>query len=673
MERLPAAGSQYETPRPEKSENIEKARKKDRTAKAEKATKPDKKPKAEKERKVDKPKKQRLSRTERKEAAAAATLQSVDRQLVGHHGAPPIQRPLTDPRRLNVTTTVPRPPSMAEWSKSFQTPAAWTQPIATTYVQKRAMLATMKGAKSEPNDAAPQQGTPSRQGGAAGAQGPINPFAPRFGVVRTSEPALPPPVMQSSPISGDLARPRFSAGYNYSPPASMKPQYPTISPSKDTAWTPATVSATTLNPYFRKYAKPPEDEDKAVPYWQRRLDNPTASQQIRMIAQNWIVARKLEPAEPASSDQEMPDEMEQLKMDPPMAAAPTTIWLPKLPSLPPPGEAATESDAEPAEAAEQPDLVDLTTFQARPESTEAPSRPAADYAFTEQSYSSVERWTSLEGFDSRAEPVQRPPDASTTDDDIDWESMVRKPKLSRRKRRRAARGEWEPPAAERDFRDEEPVSRPREGFREPEADLGDQPELRSRRRSRVRASDFEEAIPRDYDRRERDYVERTSMVGGREPEPELSEAAHRPSERDYQPAVEQAEPQPRRRGRRTRDDRAPEVARRQLEDFDAPVRRSEQHRADQRMTEAEPLHEPGRRYAERSRPVHQTQVTEVEQYEARHGEVELRTSPRAPRHDEPPRHPRPARPRVKAAQSATLVEDGLAYVLVDDEGRAVLK
>jgi hypothetical protein len=57
--------------------------------------------------------------------------------------------------------------------------------------------------------------------------------------------------------------------------------------------------------------------------------------------------------------------------------------------------------------------------------------------------------------------------------------------------------------------------------------------------------------------------------------------------------------------------------------------------------------------------------------EPRHREPELEE--REPRHRETERREPAISSRVKASRDAMLVEDGLVYVLVDDEGRPVLQ
>jgi hypothetical protein len=290
-----------------------------------------------------------------------------------------------------------------------------------------------------------------------------------------------------------------------------------------------------------------------------------------MINQNWIAARKPEPTDPSPAQRDMLDGNVEEEPTPehPMAAAPTSIWLPKLPKLPEPQEMPDLPPAGSLEPGgevpqgEASEVVDLTEFQSRREH----ERDTSD------SYASADKWVSLKDFDVQHEPDRYEGRESNepSAEDLDWESLVRKPKKSRRRRRKEAE-QWEPPPAELEFRDREPRSRERERFLEPEP--------RERREAEPRYRDRDEPELR-YRRRE-------------EPEPGYSE-----------PEYEVREP---------------------------------------RHREPEPRH--------------------------REPEYEVRE----PRHREETERREPAiSSRVKASRDAMLVEDGLVYVLVDDEGRPVLQ
>jgi hypothetical protein len=469
---------------------------------------------------------------------------------------------------------------MLEWNKSFQPPTAWTEPIATSYRQKRAMLETMKGAKGEEKDAKTQTGT-------------------------TRKPAevTPPPPVTNTPVAPSPPRPRFSSPYNY--PLPGRASYPQVSANKpEYTWTPMANSASTLNPYFRQYAITKHEEPTAVPYWQRKLENPTASQQIRLINQSWMEARKPEPKEPSPAQREMLDSnVEEPKPEDPMAAAPTSIWLPKLPKLPDPMEEAAEPAYELLEPeggeqqTEASEVVDLTEFQSKREH----DREAAD------SYSSADKWVSLKDFDVPPEPdrYEVPQSSEPSADDLDWESMVRKPRMSRRRRRKAAE-EWEPPSAELDFRDQEAKIQPKERVRE--------------RDQAAAEPEFELREPRRRGREPR----------RREPEPRFrEEPSHReePGYREPEPGYPEPEP---------------------------GYREEPRYREPEPGYREEPRYrEPAPRYAEPEPAVEEPDL-----------------DVRGPRR----REPEPAvQSRVKASRNAMLVEDGLVYVLVDDEGRPVLQ
>ena len=592
--------------KPSKAEKAPKGEKPPKTekpakAKAEKAPKPDAdKPwyeraglVVEKVPKGESPKGEKLSK---KDAAALASLESLNRDLRFGSGGPPIQRPLNSPASLEIPAPTPPPMSMTQWSKSFQPPAAWTEPIAMSYVQKRAMLETMKGAKGDQKDAKTPKGTTPNT--STGTMSQANQPGTRFGAARKpADVSPPPPVVRSTPVSSSSS-PRFSAPYNY-PTAGGTKSYPTISSrSSEHTWTPAT-GASTLNPYFRQYAKYKVDEPSAVPYWQRKLDNPTASQQIRMINQNWIAARQPEPTDPSPSQRDMLDgNVEEPPPEDPMAAAPTSIWLPKLPKLPEPQEIPDLPPAGSPEPeglqGEASDVVDLTEFQSRREH----ERDASD------SYASADKWVSLKDFDVQPEPDRYEGRESNepSAEDLDWESLVRKPKKSRRRRRKEAE-QWEPPPAELEFRDREPRSRERERFLEPEP--------RERREAEPRYRDRDEPELR-YRRREE------PEPGYSEPEYEVREPRHRePEPRHREPEYEVREPR---------------------------------HRE----------------------PEHEVREPRHREPEPRHREPEYEV--REPRHREETERREPAiSSRVKASRDAMLVEDGLVYVLVDDEGRPVLQ
>ncbi|MEX2551475.1 MAG: hypothetical protein WD627_00540, partial [Actinomycetota bacterium] len=454
--------------------------------------------------KGESPKPEKLSK---RDAAALAALESLNRDLTVGSGGPPIQRPLNSPATLQMPVATPPPRSMIQWSKDFQAPAAWTEPIATSYVQKRAMLESMKGAKGDQKDAQTPTGTTPNTG--TGTTSQANKLGSRFGAAKKpAEVSPPPPVVRSTPVSSSSA-PRFSAPYNY-PTAGGTKSYPTISSSSTQhTWTPAT-GASTLNPYFRQYANTKFNEPTAVPYWQRKLENPTASQQIRMINQSWIAARKPEPKDPSPAQRDMLDgNVEEEPPEDPMAAAPTTIWLPKLPKLPEPQEMPDLPPADSLELereglqSEASEVVDLTEFQSRREH----ERDASD------SYASADKWVSLKDFDAPPEPdrYENRESNEPSAEDLDWESLVRKPKKSRRRRRKEAE-QWEPPPAELEFRDPEPRSRDRERFLEPE------PRERREAEPRYREQDEPELRYRRQEEPEPGYSE---------PEYEVREPRHR--------------------------------------------------------------------------------------------------------------------------------------------------
>ena len=253
-----------------------------------------------------------------------------------------------------------------------------------------------------------------------------------------------------------------------------------------------------------------------------------------------------------------------------MAAAPTTIWLPKLPKLPEPQEM---PDLPPADSfepeglqREASEVVDLTEFQSRREH----ERDASD------SYASADKWVSLKDFDVQPEPDRYEGRESNepSAEDVDWESLVRQPKKSRRRRRKEA-DQWEPPPAELEFRDREPRSRDAERSLEPEPRERreaepryreqDEPELRYRRREEPEPGysepEYEVREPRRREpeprHREPEYEvreprRREPEPRHREPEYEVREPRHRePEPRHVSRELEVVEP------RRPRRNRAP--------------------------------------------------------------------------------------------------------------------